>query len=67
MANKLMVQHKFKLGGLYKTPDGKILKIVCSEVWNLRCFEVVDGHMVGRMIKIHPESDLAKSLVEVEA
>ncbi|HHT17515.1 MAG TPA: hypothetical protein GXZ77_07405 [Papillibacter sp.] len=67
MANNMMVQHLFKLNGLYKTPEGKILKIVCSEVWNLRCFEIVDGNMVGPMIKIHPTSDLAKSLVEIEA
>jgi hypothetical protein len=67
MANNMMVQHKFKLGGLYKTPDGKILKVVVAEVWNLRCFEIVDGNMVGPMLKIHPESDLAKSLVEIEA
>lgn len=67
MANNMMIQHMFKLGGLYKTPEGKILKVVCSEVWNLRCFEVVNGNMVGPMIKIHPTSDLAKSLVEVEA
>jgi hypothetical protein len=55
----------FKLNGLYKTPDGKILKVVCAEVYNLRCFEVVNGNLVGGMIKIHPTSDLAKSLVEV--
>lgn len=66
MANTMMIQHMFKLNGLYKTPDGKILKVVCSEVYNLRCFEVVNGNLVGRMIKIHPTSDLAKSLVEVE-
>ncbi len=65
MANTLMVQHMFKLNGLYKTPDGKILKVVCSEVYNLRCFEVVNGNLVGPMIKIHPTSELAKSLVEV--
>ena len=65
MATKMMVQHLFKKDGLYKTPDGKVLKIIVSEVWNLRCFEVVDGSLVGPMIKIHPESDLAKSLVEV--
>ena len=61
----MMVQHLYKLGGLYRTPDGKTLKVVCSEVWNLRCFEVVDGNMVGPMIKIHPASDLAKSLAEI--
>ncbi len=27
MANTIMVQHMFKVGGLYKTPDGKVLKI----------------------------------------
>ena len=65
MANKIMIQHSFKRDGLYKTPDGKVLKIITSEVWNLRCFEIMNGRMTGPMIKIHPESDLAKSLVEV--
>jgi hypothetical protein len=65
MANKMMIQHMFKLGSLYKTPDGKVLKVVCSEVYNLRCFEIVNGNMVGGMLKIHPASDLAKSLVEL--
>jgi hypothetical protein len=55
----------FKLGSLYKAPDGKVYKIVLSEVYNLRCFEVVNGNMVGGMVKIHPASELAKSLVEV--
>ena len=63
MANKIMVQHMFKKEGLYKEPDGKLLKVVVSEVWNLRCFEIVNGKMVGPMIKIHPESDRAKALV----
>jgi hypothetical protein len=63
----IMVHHMFKLGGLYKTPDGRVLKIVLSEVYNLRCFEVVDGNLVGGMIKIHPQSELAKALVEVTA
>ncbi len=66
MANTMMIQHMFKLGGFYKAPDGKVYKIVVAETWNLRCFEIVDGNMVGKMLKIHPESDLAKSLVEVE-
>jgi len=66
MASKIMVQHMFKLGGLYKTPEGKVYKVVLSEVWNLRCFEIVAGNMVGGMVKIHPESDLAKSLVAVD-
>ena len=61
-----MVQHMFKKGGKYKTPEGKIYKVVVSEVYNLRCFEIVDGNMVGGMVKIHPESDLAKSLVAVK-
>jgi len=64
VANTMMVQHLFKKEGLYKTPDGKVLKVITSEVWNLRCFEIVNGKMAGPMIKIHPESDLAKSLVE---
>ncbi|MDR0861929.1 MAG: hypothetical protein LBN30_04025 [Oscillospiraceae bacterium] len=64
MANKIMVQHLFKLNGLYKEPDGKVLKIVLSEVYNLRCFEVKDGNLTGPLIKIHPESDRAKALVE---
>ena len=65
MANKMMVQHLFKKDGLYKTPEGKVLKVAVSEVWNLRCFEIVNGKMTGPMIKIHPESDRAKALVEV--
>jgi len=62
---RIMVQHMFKLNGLYKAPDGRIFKIVLSEVYNLRCFEYVDGNLVGPMVKIHPTSDFAKSLVEV--
>jgi hypothetical protein len=62
---KIMVQHLFKVGGLYRAPDGRVYKVVLSEVYNLRCFEIVDGHMVGGMVKIHPTSELAGSLVEV--
>ncbi|MDR2355016.1 MAG: hypothetical protein LBE16_02355 [Clostridiales Family XIII bacterium] len=62
---RIMVQHLFKVGGLYKAPDGRVYRVVLSEVYNLRCFEIVDGHMTGGMVKIHPTSDLAKSLVEV--
>jgi hypothetical protein len=62
---KIMVQHLFKVGGLYKAPDGRVYKVVLSEVYNLRCFEIEDGHMKGGMVKIHPTSDLAKSLVPV--
>ena len=65
MANKIMIQHMFKKDGLYKEPDGKVIKIVAAEVWNLRCFEIANGKMTGPMIKIHPESDRAKALVEV--
>jgi len=65
MASKIMVQHLFKVGGLYKEPDGKVIKVVLSEVYNLRCFEVKDGNMVGGMIKIHPESERAAKLVAV--
>ena len=61
----LMVQHLFKVGGLYQTPDGTVYKIALAEVYNLRCFEVKDGHMTGPMVKIDPLSDLAKSLKEV--
>ncbi|MDR2610901.1 MAG: hypothetical protein LBC58_05540 [Clostridiales Family XIII bacterium] len=61
----LRIQHKFKLNALYKAPDGRVLKAVCCEVYNLRLFEIKDGHMTGPMIKIHPRSELADSLVEV--
>ncbi|MDR2501885.1 MAG: hypothetical protein LBC78_01395 [Oscillospiraceae bacterium] len=63
--SRIAVQHMFKLNGLYKEPDGKIIKIVLSEVYNLRCFEVRDGNLTGSMIKIHPTSDRAKALVEI--
>ena len=65
MANKMLVQHMFEKDALYKEPDGKVIKVVVPEVWNLRCFEIVDGHMTGPMIKIHPESERAKALVRV--
>ena len=65
MANKMMVQHMFKRDGLYKEPDGKVLKVVTSDVWNVRFFEFANGKLVGPMVKIHPESDRAKALVEV--
>ncbi|MCL2391555.1 MAG: hypothetical protein FWC66_02965 [Oscillospiraceae bacterium] len=61
---KKMIQHMFKREALYKEPDGTVLKIVTSELWNLRCFEVKNGKMTGPMIKIHPDSDRAKALVE---
>ena len=60
----IMVQHLFKLNSLQRAPDGRVFMVVLSEVYNLRCFEVVEGNMVGRMVKIHPTSDFAKSLVE---
>ena len=62
---KIMIQHLFKKEGIYKEPDGKVLRVAVSEAWNLRCFEIKDGKQVGPMIKIHPESDRAKALVEV--
>ena len=62
---KIMIQHMFKKEGFYKEPDGTVLRVATSEAWNLRCFEVKDGKQIGRMIKIHPESDRAKALVEV--
>ena len=65
MANTTMIQHKFKRDGFYKASNGKTYKIITSEVWNLRCFEIIDGKMTGPMVKIHPDSDLAKSLKEV--
>ena len=61
----IMVQHLFKLNNLYRAPDGRVFKVVLSEVYNLRCFEVANGNLVGGMIKIHPTSDFAKSLIEV--
>jgi hypothetical protein len=61
----LCVQHKFKLNSLYKAPDGRVMKTVLCEVYNLRLFEVKDGHLTGPMIKIDPRSELADSLVEV--
>jgi len=65
MAKNIMVQHRFKKDGFYREPDGTVLKIITSELWNLRCFEFKDGRLIGPMIKIHPESDRANALVEV--
>jgi len=64
-AKKIMIQHMFKKEGFYKEPDGTVLRVATSEAWNLRCFEVKNGKQIGPMIKIHPESDRAKALVEV--
>jgi hypothetical protein len=61
-----MVQHLFKLNGLYRAPDGKVYKVVVSDVFNIRLFEIVTGSMVGPMIKLRYDDRLAKSLVEVE-
>ena len=55
----------FAFVGCGKKDDGKVYKIALAEVYNLRCFEIKDGHMTGPMVKIHPLSDLAKSLKEV--
>ena len=62
---KIMIQHLFKKEGVYKEPDGTVLRVAVAEAWNLRCFEIKDGKQIGPMIKIHPESDRAKALVEV--
>jgi hypothetical protein len=64
-AGHIMVQHLFKLNSLQKAPDGRVFKVVLSEVYNLRCFEVRDGNLVGGMVKIHPTSAFAKSLAEL--
>ena len=61
---KIMIQHLFKKEGIYKEPNGTVLRVAVAEAWNLRCFEIKDGKQVGPMIKIHPESDRAKALVE---
>ena len=61
---KIMIQHLYKKEGIYKEPDGTVLRVATSEAWNLRCFEIKDGKQVGPMLKIHPESDRAKALVE---
>jgi hypothetical protein len=63
--HNIMVQHLFKVNGLYRGPDGKVLKIALAEVYNLRCFEVVDGNLVGPMIKIKPTSDYAKKMTAI--
>lgn len=62
---RIMVQHMFGLGKLWRDPDGKVLKVVLSEVFNIRCFEIKDGKMTGPMIRFDPRSDYAKSLREV--
>ncbi|MDR0858924.1 MAG: hypothetical protein LBN97_07835 [Oscillospiraceae bacterium] len=63
-AEHIAVQHLFKVNSIYKAPDGKRYKVVLSEVYNLRCFEVDDkGNLTGPMVKIKPTGDLAKSLV----
>lgn len=62
---RIMVQHMFKVGGTYRDSEGKLLRIVLSEVFNIRCFELQDGSLVGRMIRFDPCSDYAKTLVEV--
>ncbi|MDR0852197.1 MAG: hypothetical protein LBN36_06855 [Clostridiales Family XIII bacterium] len=65
-SGRIRVQHMFKVGSRYQAPDGKVYQIALAEVYNLRGFEVVDGHLDGPMIKINPTSDLAKSLVEIK-
>jgi len=61
----IRVQHKFKVGGIYTDPkEGKSYKIALAEVYNLRCFEIKDGNLIGPMVRIHPESEIADRLVE---
>jgi hypothetical protein len=63
-AEHFAVQHLFKVGGVYKAPDGKRYKVVLSEVYNLRCFELdKKDNMIGPMVKIHPTGKLAKTLI----
>ncbi|MDR2606388.1 MAG: hypothetical protein LBC38_03800 [Oscillospiraceae bacterium] len=60
------VHHLFKVNGVYAAPNGKKYKVVLSEVYNLRCFEVDDnGNMSGPMVKIHPTGEFAKTLKAV--
>jgi hypothetical protein len=62
-AGRFAVQHLFKVGGVYKAPDGKRYKVVLSEVYNLRCFELdKKDNMIGPMVKIDPVGKLAKTL-----
>lgn len=59
----IRIQHMFKAGAKYQAPDGKLYKLVLCEVYNLRCFEIKEGKFTGPMLRIHPTSKLAQSLV----
>lgn len=61
-----MILHKFRAGGKYKGPDGKVWWIPVVELFDMRCFEMKDGVCVGEMTEINPNSDYAKALVEVQ-
>ncbi|MDR2360690.1 MAG: hypothetical protein LBD85_05365 [Oscillospiraceae bacterium] len=61
--DKFAVQHLFKVNGVYVTPENRKYKVVLSEVYNLRCFELdASGNMIGPMVKIDPRGDIAKTL-----
>jgi hypothetical protein len=64
--DQFAVQHFFKVNGVYATPEGKKYKVVLSEVYNLRCFELdANGNMIGPMVKINPIGEVAKTLKAV--
>ena len=63
---KPMVLHKFRAGGKYQGPDGKVWWIPVVEVFDMRCFQWEDGKFTGSMVEIDPNSDYAKAMVEVK-
>jgi len=61
-----MILHKFRAGGKYRGPDGKVYWIPVVEVFDLRCFEYKEGTYTGEMVEINPDSDYAKAMVEIK-
>ncbi|MCI8538949.1 MAG: hypothetical protein HFF18_09860 [Oscillospiraceae bacterium] len=61
-----MILHRFRSGGKYQGPDGKVWWIPVVEQFDMRCFEYQDGKYVGTMTEINPNSDYAKAMVEVK-
>ena len=61
-----MLLHHFHLGRHYQGPDGRVFWIPIMEAYNLRAFERKDGKYVGSMVRIDPNSDYARQLVEVK-
>lgn len=61
-----MLLHRFHLGKHYQGPDGKVYWIPVMEDYNLRAFERKDGKYVGTMVRIDPNSDYARAMVEVK-